>query len=590
MTDKTAMLRLAKALLASASARWIVLLLASAALVATAVRSYREIDSELTAVALLRREAVARLSAATLAEKFGRVVDVAVSLATRVRFRELVAAGKWAEAIEIMSAVPRDLPHIERLFLTDAGGTLQADVPALPGVRGTSFAFREWYQGVSAGWRPYVSPTYIRTAEPRLRVFAVAVPVRDAAGSVAGILVLQIEIARLLEWIEAVDVGANGFLYIVDSKGRTAFHSKYPSRQEFTDLSKAPAAEKLRQGRHGVEIAFDPVEGEDSIVAFAAVPGYGWGVVVQQPTRFSSALEARDEQLQRLLTAYVLILALGAAAILLALRIAAGRRRAEDDRRMKVELERRVAERTAQLDAANKELEAFSYSVSHDLRAPLRAIDGFSQMLVEDFAGPLGGEGARRLDVIRDNSRRMGQLIDALLDFARLGKKPLAFSAIDMTALAREVYRELRAVQPEGEAEFDLAALPTGWGDSALLRQVLANLLSNALKYAGKDRVQRIEVSGRADGAENVYCVKDNGVGFNMAYYDKLFGVFQRLHTEKEFSGTGVGLAIVQRVVARHGGRVWAESAPDRGASFYFSLPQAAGGGAAPPASTGGLK
>jgi signal transduction histidine kinase len=575
MTYKAAMLRLAKPLLASAPARWIVLLLASAALVATAVRSYREIDSELTAVALSRREAVARLSAATLAEKFGRVVDVAVSLATRVRFRELVAAGKWAEAIEIMSAVPRDLPHIERLFLTDAGGTLQADVPALPGVRGTSFAFREWYQGVSAGWRPYVSPIYIRTAEPRLKVFAVAVPVRDAAGSVAGILVLQVEIERLLEWIEAVDVGANGFIHIMDSKGRTAFHSKYPFRQEFADLSKAPATEKLRRGRHGVEIAFDPVEGEDSVVAFAAVPGYGWGVVVQEPRRFSPALEARDEQLQRLLTAYVLILALGGAAIVLALRIAAGRRRAAGDRSMKAELERRVAERTAQLDAANKELEAFSYSVSHDLRAPLRAIDGFSQMLLDDFAEPLGGEGARRLDVIRDNSRKMARLIDDLLDFARLGRKPLAFSAIDMTALAREVYRELRAAQPEGEAEFHLAALPTSWGDPALLRQVFANLLSNALKYVGKERVPRIEVSGRAEGAECVYCVKDNGVGFDMAYYDKLFGVFQRLHSEKEFSGTGVGLAIVQRVVTRHGGRVWAESKQDQGSSFYFSLPKA---------------
>jgi len=251
-----------------------------------------------------------------------------------------------------------------------------------------------------------------------------------------------------------------------------------------------------------------------------------------------------------------------------------------------------LARGTEELEAANGELEGFSYSVSHDLRAPLRAIDGFSQMLLEDFAEPLGGEGARRLDVIRDNSRRMARLIDDLLDFARLGKKPLVFSAIDMTAPAREVYRELRAAQPEGEAEFHLATLPTSWGDSALLRQVLANLLSNALKYVSKERVPRIEVSGRADGAECVYCVKDNGVGFDMAYYDKLFGVFQRLHSEKEFSGTGVGLAIVQRVVARHGGRVWAESKQDQGSSFYFSLPQAAAaaGGAAPQASTGGLK
>jgi len=240
-----------------------------------------------------------------------------------------------------------------------------------------------------------------------------------------------------------------------------------------------------------------------------------------------------------------------------------------------------LARRTEEVEAANRELESFSYSVSHDLRAPLRAIDGFSRMLTEDYGGRLDDEGRRRLGVIHENTRRMAQLIDDLLDFSRLGKRPLACSAVDMTALAGEVYRELRVAHPEGEAVFDLAPLPQGWGDAAMLRQVLANLLSNSLKYVGKDRVPRIEVSGRAEGAENVYCVKDNGVGFDMAYYGKLFGVFQRLHSEKEFSGTGVGLAIVQRVVARHGGRVWAESAPDRGASFYFSLPEA---------STGGLK
>jgi signal transduction histidine kinase len=247
-----------------------------------------------------------------------------------------------------------------------------------------------------------------------------------------------------------------------------------------------------------------------------------------------------------------------------------------------------LASRTEEVEAANRELEGFSYSVSHDLRAPLRAIDGFSRMLTEDYGERLDGEGRRRLQVICDNSRRMGQLIDELLDFARLGKKPLARSAIDMTALAGEVYRELRAASPEGSPVFDLAPLPAGSGDSAMLRQVFTNLLSNALKYAGKDRVPRIEVKGWADGDHDVYCVKDNGVGFDMTYYDKLFGVFQRLHSATEFPGTGVGLAIVRRVVMRHGGRVWAESKVDEGSSFYFSLPNAATDGAAiPPAATG---
>jgi PAS domain S-box-containing protein len=271
------------------------------------------------------------------------------------------------------------------------------------------------------------------------------------------------------------------------------------------------------------------------------------------------------------------------------------RRRAEQEiRDLNASLERRVAERTQQLEASSKELESFSYSVSHDLRAPLRAIDGFSRMLTEDCSERLDTEGRRLLAVIRENSQRMAQLIDDLLDFARLGKKPLACSAIDMTALAGKVYRELRAADPQGEAEFELAPLPQGWGDSAMLRQVLVNLLSNALKYVSRERAPRIEARGWTEGDQNIYCVKDNGVGFDMKYYDKVFGVFQRLHSASEFPGTGVGLAIVQRVVQRHGGRVWAESKLDEGSSFYFSLPKTATGGftipAAPSAAGGDLK
>jgi PAS domain S-box-containing protein len=233
--------------------------------------------------------------------------------------------------------------------------------------------------------------------------------------------------------------------------------------------------------------------------------------------------------------------------------------------------------RTEEVETANRELEGFSYSVSHDLRAPLRAIDGFSRMIAEDYGGRLDDEGRRRLGVIRANSRKMAQLIDDLLDFSRLGKKQLAHTAVDMTALAGDAYRELRAAAPVGSPVLDLTPLPAGWGDAAMLRQVFANLLSNALKYVHKDRAAHIEVKGSVDGDKNVYYVKDNGVGFDMAYYEKLFGVFQRLHTESEFPGTGVGLAIVQRVVTRHGGSVWAEAKLNEGASFYFSLPNAEG-------------
>ena len=242
-------------------------------------------------------------------------------------------------------------------------------------------------------------------------------------------------------------------------------------------------------------------------------------------------------------------------------------------RKLNAELEDRVRERTAQLEASNKELESFSYSVSHDLRAPLRAIDGFSRIVQEDYAGKLDAESRRLLGVIRANSGKMGQLVDDLLEYSRLGRKPLSSAEIDMKHLVEEVLGELQA-SGNRSPRLDVGTLPPARGDATLLKQAWTNLLANAIKFSGKRAQPVIEVSGHENGAQCVYCVKDNGAGFDMRYYEKLFNVFQRLHREEEFEGTGVGLAIVQRVVSRHGGRVWAKGKVDEGAAFYFSLPK----------------
>jgi two-component system sensor histidine kinase/response regulator len=228
--------------------------------------------------------------------------------------------------------------------------------------------------------------------------------------------------------------------------------------------------------------------------------------------------------------------------------------------------------RAAELETANRELESFAYSVSHDLRSPLRAIDGFSKILQDSCGERLDDEERRLLATIRGNANKMAQLIEDLLRLSQVGRAPLAPQEIDMAALARAALNEL---QPAPNAKCVIEPLPAAWGDAALIRQVWVNLLSNALKYSsGRDKPV-VEVSGHAESAANVYRVKDNGAGFDMRYYDKLFGVFQRLHSSDEFPGTGIGLSIVQRVVARHGGRVWAEGKVGGGAAFSFSLPNA---------------
>jgi PAS domain S-box-containing protein len=242
------------------------------------------------------------------------------------------------------------------------------------------------------------------------------------------------------------------------------------------------------------------------------------------------------------------------------------------------ELEERVGERTAELRAANKELEAFSYSVSHDLRAPLRAIIGYSQFILEDYAVRLDAEGKRLLGVVCSEAQRMGQLIDDLLAFSRLGRQHLTPTDIDMTGLALSAFQTLLATNSAETPQLRIKTLSPMRGDSVMLRQVFINLLENAIKFTGKRKDAAIEVGGWVTQNENVYYVKDNGVGFDEKYSDKLFGVFQRLHTDNEFSGTGVGLALVQRIVLRHNGKVWAESKLGEGATFYFAIPIPKGG------------
>ena len=232
-----------------------------------------------------------------------------------------------------------------------------------------------------------------------------------------------------------------------------------------------------------------------------------------------------------------------------------------------------LRQRTAQLEAANKELEAFSYSVSHDLRAPLRAIDGFSRILLEEYAEPLPDDAKDYLQSVRDNAQQMGRLVDDLLAFARLGRQPIKKQTVDPAKLVQQSLDELRGEQDGRRIEIILGDLPPCDAEPALLKQVWINLLSNAIKYTRGREVATIEIGCRADGGpsgERTYFVKDNGVGFDMRYADKLFGVFQRLHRAEDYEGTGVGLAIVQRIIHRHGGRVWAEAQPDQGATFLF--------------------
>jgi len=235
---------------------------------------------------------------------------------------------------------------------------------------------------------------------------------------------------------------------------------------------------------------------------------------------------------------------------------------------------RGLAQRTQQLEAANAELEEFSYSMSHDLRTPLRAIDGYSKILTEEQGARLDDEGKRLLRAVSDNVQRMGRMIDDILRFLRMGRRKMEYGAIDVGALALEAFAQLQAAAPARRLCLEIGRLPAAWGDRAMVRQVMLDLLSNAIKFSPADAEAAVKLDGMAQGEENIYRVKDCGVGFDMRYVDKLFRVFERVHPTGQYEGSGVGLAIVKRIIERHGGRVWAESRVGEGATFHFTLPR----------------
>ncbi|MGH8744801.1 MAG: sensor histidine kinase, partial [Burkholderiales bacterium] len=311
----------------------------------------------------------------------------------------------------------------------------------------------------------------------------------------------------------------------------------------------------------------------ENVVAYGPITKYGWGVVIGQPK--AKAFAAKDDLLRRVLTAYVLIAALFVILAYLISRIILHQQQREADRKAKAGLEQLVTERTAQLEASNRELESFSYSVSHDLRAPLRHVDGFVDILREECGSVLSAAGQRYLGIISDAAKQMGKLIDNLLSFSRMGRAEMRQTVVVMVELVNEAVRDMENDTRGRNIEWEIQSLPEVYGDRAMLKQVWVNLLSNAVKYTRQRDPARINVRCSGKNGELEFYVQDNGAGFDMDYVDKLFGVFQRLHRTDEFEGTGIGLANVQRIIHRHGGQVWAQGKVDEGATFYFTLPNA---------------
>jgi signal transduction histidine kinase len=501
----------------------------------------------------------AKISSHHLEDTLDREISLGKSFATRPQLLTAINRDDKKEMTRHLKTLVDSSGSLERVFIATPQGIQIANYPATTNTLGKDFTERDWYKGVSRNWEPYVSEFYIRAAKPQHYLFAMAVPFR-LEGRVIGILVMQPKEDYIGNAAREIDIGI-GQIYVVDRKGHLIYHPRF-TVDRIMDFSREPLVQKVLKGLDGAERTLDSFGKEPAISAYHPVAPWGWGVVVEKPTAVILAPVRKITLWLAAITGSMLLL--GA---IFAYRWA---EILSESQKLTQDL-KRYADK---LENANNELESFSYSISHDLRSPLRAIDGFSRILLKEYGAKIDSEGKRLLDIVRTNAQRMGQLIDDLLAFSRVGRAELRLSEINMQELANKVCEELKAGMTGQTVQCIVGSLPTAFGDRAMMRQVFSNLLANAIKFTRTREKARIEVDGREAENENVYSVRDNGVGFDAQYGHKLFGVFQRLHDMDEFEGTGIGLSIVKRIVQKHDGRVWAEGAPDQGAVFYFALPR----------------
>jgi signal transduction histidine kinase len=516
----------------------------------------------------------ARLLATIIQEHQKAAIGTIQSHAARPSLINAVKKKDSNEMTTHLSSLKADNSEIDMAIITDRAGTLWANWPVFEESHGRDFSHRDWYKGVSRDWKPYVSTVYRQViGEKDISVMACA-PISDETGRAIGILGTTQRTVFLGKIIQDIGFAPNTLITLVDQEGHVVYSNQFPYEKEirgypfFTALTRNPAPE----GKGSIEIRDSSKGDRIRFAVYAPIKEIGWSVIVEKGNR--EILESETGFFAGT-AAISILLFLFIASSLFYLRKGTRRRMLEEQRitKLNAELEQCVIERTGQLEAANKELEAFAYSVSHDLRAPLRAIDGFSRIVCEDYSEKLDAEGNRLLSVIRTNTKKMDQLITDLLALSRVSRSELLFSRIDMGTMVHSMFHEIVSLEIQNQFAFSVSPLPDAYGDPALMRQVWSNLLSNAVKYTLPKQERKIEVGALSENGFNTYYVKDSGVGFNPDYVHKLFGVFQRLHKTEEFEGTGVGLAIVQRIIHRHGGRAWADGKVNTGATFYFSLP-----------------
>ena len=631
---------------------------------------------------LAKRSATANLTAAVLKERFDRLKDLGVSIASRPLLRQWVEEENWNQMEPMLQELLKEFPVINRFVLVDPSGTLMIDAPAIPLLRGKSLAYRDWFKGVSKNWTPYLSEIYSQIQEPHDHVVGMAVPIRSKTEKVVGILQLQESTDPFLTWSKEIDVGPAGFIYFVDQHGNITNHPKFSTEGEIINSSKVPAVQWVLQGKkETVGVFFDPAEKQELLLAYELVPGYGWGVIVQQPA--AVAFAQRQRSLKLLLFIYGAVFLFICFLSARILRAITERQRAEERFGLVVEaapngmimvgregkitlvnsqieklfgysreellgqrIEMLVPERyrahhpghrdsffadpkvrsmgagrdlfglkkdgsevpieiglnpietteglftlasiiditerkraEAEVVAKNRELETTLHVVSHDLKEPLRAIEGFADKVNEGYASRLDEKGQDFLRRIMNASARMGRLLDDFLALSRSRRIEQPTGEVPGEVIVRETLERLKAPIEKSKARIEIAGdLPRLRANKTWAVEGLYNLLTNALKFTPPGVAPEIGIAAyrpRDEEPREVgLVVRDRGPGVAPEHKERIFELFQRA-VGHEVEGTGAGLAIVRSVAEQHGGHAWVRPREGGGSEFIITFGKA---------------
>ncbi len=531
-----------------------------------------ELGKQLEKQVIKRNKKLTEVKTKMVEEYMSGLIDYVEALGHQAYFSRLI--NKRSSQTKVSAHLEKMIKHNEKVdmsFVTDTNGTLLYHYPKDTSVINENFAFRDWYRGVTHHDGTYVSEIFKRASAGQPFGITIVTPIyHPETHRKIGYFGIHHSIEKLMQFLDHITELSGSKPMLIDHKDNLAIKKDELRISQVKKVTQYPALQQIKNKKVGTLKLRDPLLERKALVSYATAESMNWIIFSSYPlSKINTPIfMIKLFIILTVLVCFILILLVSYYWLNKMRRYHEAR---EKDRDKINSLNKLLEQKVVELRSANEELESFSYSVSHDLQSPLRAIHGYTRILLEDHKSTMNEEVRELLGIIDKNTHRMSQLIEDLLAFSRLGRRAIKQQAVDMKELVQETVEE-KTKQHHKNVDIQIHDIPHTTGDPNMLKLVWDNLISNALKYTSKVNMPRVEIGYQFQGGVGWYYVADNGVGFDQDYAGKLFTVFQRLHSRQEFSGTGIGLALVYRIIKKHGGQVWGAGEKNNGAAFYFRL------------------